>query len=164
MTRPYEHPATEQTQRKLKRGTIARMIEKGTISATGPEIQAAEEIGFCYLAATHGVGLAKGSVERLDRSQSDVEPIRLIEARKKRYLPWTKQSTKMAINVTIDIVVHQWTATDLDRRYRRREGTCKDILLWSLRRYALIAGWVSGKQAQEWWAIIDGSTAEGAAC
>ena len=67
--------ATPETRRKLKRGTLAYMIEKGDISATGPEMMAADEIACAYSYQVHGQTTRVQSYERQDRSFNQNEPV-----------------------------------------------------------------------------------------
>lgn len=154
-TVPHENPATPQTRAKLKRGTLAYMIETNKISSVGAEMQAAEEINKTYLYLTSAVLPSQGSMERIDGGRSANDPAWFADAYQKHYKPWASKETRTALDITISVVVDQLTANDMDKRYRWRKGTSGKILLWSLRRYALNAGWVSGRLAQVWNETMD---------
>lgn len=149
-TVPHEQQATPQTQAKLKRGTLQYMIERGVVSSTGAEMQAAEEIGRVYTYLTAAVMPGRGSMERIDKGISDEDPAWFVSAYQKRYKEWANNEPATAFYIAIAIIVGRETANDLDKRFGWRKGNSGKVLLWSLRRYALISEWVTGQDASDW--------------
>jgi len=149
-TTAHEDQATPQTRKRLSEGTLARLISDGSLSSTGPEMIAVEEISKCYMAATAEMGWATGSMERVSKSGSTYESEYMVQLRQDKYLPWRKKVGEAAANSTTDIAVWGFTARELDRRYRRRNGTTKDMLIWALRQYAVIAQIVPRGLAEKW--------------
>lgn len=148
---------TEQTQRQLKRGTLQYMIERGRISSNGPEMLAAEEIGRVYGYVVSEVSRAASwNLDRVDsgRPKTGEEPQWFVNAYTDRYLPWAREMNNVAFDVVINVVWERHTANTCDAWYKWRKGTSTDVLIWGLRRYALKAGWVSGRVAQTWSAEI----------
>lgn len=144
---------TEQTQRQLKRGTLQYMIEKGHISSNGPEMLAAEEIGRVYGYVVAEVSRSSSwNLERVDsgRRSADAEPRWFTNAYTDKYKPWAAELNNVAFDVVINIVWERHTANTCDRWYKWRKGTSQDVLIWALRRYALLAGWVGGQTALDW--------------
>ena len=140
-TTPRRDPATPQTKARLKKGTLEKLITSGRISSTGPEIQAAEDIYRVWSSSTHGLGLAQSAPERVSRSFGTMDPSWLISARQDRYLPFMRTASNAEKNIVVAVVIEGHSARALDRAYRKRSGTCLEILLHGLRRYAVLAGW-----------------------
>lgn len=145
---------TTETRRKLKRGTLAYMIEKGDITSTGPEMMAADEIACAYSYQVHGQTTRAQSYERQDRSFNQNDPT-WTDYVLPRLKKWANRTPNLCFDITIAVCVHQKTARELDKAYKWQSGTAKKILLWSLRHYAVLSGFVGAETSEQWLEIIE---------
>ena len=153
-SKPQADQATPETRRKLKRGTLAYMIENGDISATGPEMMASDEIACAYSYQAHGQTTRVQSYERQDRSFNQNEPA-WTDYVLPRYKKWATRAPKLCFDITIAVCWDQKTARELDKAYKWQSGTAKKILLWSLRHYAVLSGFVGAETSAQWLEIIE---------
>lgn len=137
---------TRETKARHVKPSFARWIDKGEV--TGVMLQAATEIEDVYLAKTAGLRIRAPALERVSGGAAPPLAERLAIANRDRYLPWAnalsrrfKQGGPPSLETTVDIVIDQAIAADIDAARRWRKGTAKAVARRALLEYAVMAGW-----------------------
>ena len=133
---------TRETQRKLRPDILARLLASKHITAG--QARSGIEIRTVYSYVAAGLLARSGwPTDRLARSPSDCStPAVLIDYRD-HYLPWAQflARHRPMLEITIDLVVDEWTANAIDRARHWRHGTAQEMLVNALALYARNAGY-----------------------
>jgi hypothetical protein len=156
--RKSPHGGTPETSIKLRlRGgpPIERLRAARRI---GPlELAAAEEIERAVTAISAGLTLSTVNLERIDRGRGRgrSEPASLVDA-VARYMRWARHwalraaSGDQTFRVVRSAVVDLQSFASLDRDIGVREGTAAKAVVWGLRSYCAMAGWLDRNTARTW--------------
>ena len=136
---------TPETKAKLHPGTIEILINKNRLL---PEhLRAAQEIEW-VMRRVFGFLYAKNNMrEPVDGGRSNTLSEKVAQVHQDNFKPWAnwfkENKSDPVVSVVLDIVVEGQTATQLDKRHKRRKGWAVDTLIEGLDEYAKMAGWLN---------------------
>lgn len=140
---------TPETAAKRYPGTMERLIDRKTIGAE--EVRAADEIQAVWRAVCAGLFARPMPMGGGSRGGKSEMADWLADAHSGRYMPWARACQGSGhVEVCIAVLIDGRSARQLDADHRRRNGMSQKMLITALRRYAAMAGWVTGDARIEW--------------
>lgn len=154
--RKSPHGGTPETAIKLRLRGGPPIERLRAAKRIGPlELAAAEEIERAVEAISAGVSLQAMDLERVDRGVSRREPASLVDT-VARYMRWARHWAKRAASgdqtfrVVRSAVIEQQSFHSLDRAIGVRDGTAAKAVVWGLRSYCAMAGWLDRNTQKVW--------------
>jgi hypothetical protein len=145
---------TGQTIIKMRQTPIARLVDERKI---GPEeFQAAQDLTTGFMSLAGHLLLRPGSLERVDRSHAGSAEAPAVVDAQRRYRAFANHWSKLAkrgdrtLEIMIAVVIDERPLSVIEADIGLRHGVAKKALVRGLRDYAVRAGWVKGKVAQQW--------------
>ena len=152
---PRATHATGATLLRLRPAPVDWLIGAGKISQL--EFQAARDINIAVMAMAGALRLRVPKLERVDcgfgsrESPYTIDAVRRYGAFRDHWSGLAKHGDK-TLEIVWSAVVDERSFCTIDASLALRHGTARQATVRGLRDYCARAGWINGKQGQEWMA------------
>jgi hypothetical protein len=154
--RKSPHGGTPETAIKLRLRGGPPIERLRAAKRIGPlELAAAEEIERAVTAISAGLNLKSMNLERIDHGSGRREPASLVDT-VARYMRWARVWAKrqasgdQTFRVVRGALIERQSFSSLDRAVGVREGTAAKAVVWGLRSYCAMAGWLDRSTQKAW--------------